>query len=240
VVNISQYPYYSYDHLLDQLMAPIKNHADIQLLFFKRSFSNDTMTFVINTHHREFVLDYYAKNFHKFSFFHGEISLYKSRFYMWDHFNHQPSLHIYKYMRDVYNLAHGLNIIEKHANFCDLFVFATKPGDGYVNNIYINQRDLFINFVQNFYQNFEMILKDISRCKVMMPTQNKKMLRSKSIISPRQNDCGRLLAQGFTSKEIGKILKISPRTVEEYINILKRKSGAKNRAQLIFLLRESI
>nr|WP_248295715.1 helix-turn-helix transcriptional regulator [Legionella pneumophila] len=49
----------------------------------------------------------------------------------------------------------------------------------------------------------------------------------------RQIECAQLLVRGKTAEEIAIILNLSKRTVEHYINILKRKLNAHNKGLLI-------
>ncbi|HEX4044696.1 MAG TPA: LuxR C-terminal-related transcriptional regulator [Gammaproteobacteria bacterium] len=52
-------------------------------------------------------------------------------------------------------------------------------------------------------------------------------------LSPRQLACLNLLTLGKSLKEIARVLNISPRTVETYLNIIKCKLGIQDRANLI-------
>ena len=52
-------------------------------------------------------------------------------------------------------------------------------------------------------------------------------------LTDRQMQCLHLAAQGCTAKEIGKILKISYRTVEKYFELAKDRLGCKNKMHLI-------
>jgi LuxR family quorum-sensing system transcriptional regulator SolR len=55
-------------------------------------------------------------------------------------------------------------------------------------------------------------------------------------LTPRQRDCAKLIISGFTAKEIAAQLNLSFRTVEGYIEILKRKYHARNKAALVATL----
>lgn len=55
-------------------------------------------------------------------------------------------------------------------------------------------------------------------------------------LSKRELDCATLLLHGLTSKEIGSHLSLSYRTIEDYINSLKRKLNARNKSDLIVKL----
>ena len=52
--------------------------------------------------------------------------------------------------------------------------------------------------------------------------------------------CANLLLTGMTQKEIALRLKLSPRTVESYINTLRHKFNCRNRTELIFKLTDII
>lgn len=48
-------------------------------------------------------------------------------------------------------------------------------------------------------------------------------------LTDRQKDCLRLVAQGFTSKEIGRLLDLSPSTVDNHVTSAVQSLGAANR-----------
>lgn len=52
-------------------------------------------------------------------------------------------------------------------------------------------------------------------------------------LSPRHIDCLRLIAQGKTDWEIGKILRLSPATVHEYVEAARCRYGVRTRSQLV-------
>lgn len=54
---------------------------------------------------------------------------------------------------------------------------------------------------------------------------------SVSRLTDRQKDCLRLVAQGFTSKEIGRQLDLSPSTVDNHILLATQALGAASRAE---------
>lgn len=52
-------------------------------------------------------------------------------------------------------------------------------------------------------------------------------------ISKREKECMHYLSQGMTAKKIASILMLSPRTIEFYIENIKKKFNCKNRTELI-------
>ena len=61
--------------------------------------------------------------------------------------------------------------------------------------------------------------------------------RKERDLTPRENEVLRLVAEGWTSKEIAVHLSISPKTVEVFRQNLLRKGGAKNSVQLVLTAR---
>jgi DNA-binding NarL/FixJ family response regulator len=65
-----------------------------------------------------------------------------------------------------------------------------------------------------------------------------KMPRKERGLTPREKEVLRLVAEGWTSKEIGGRLGISPKTVEVFRQNLLRKLSVKNSVQLVLMARE--
>jgi len=53
-------------------------------------------------------------------------------------------------------------------------------------------------------------------------------------LSQRERECVNYMAKGYTAKKIAKELNISNRTVEAYLDNVKRKLRCQNRAELIY------
>lgn len=58
-------------------------------------------------------------------------------------------------------------------------------------------------------------------------------------LTDRQKDCLRLVAQGFTSKEIGRLLDLSPSTVDNHVTAAVQQLGAPNRGAAARALAET-
>jgi DNA-binding CsgD family transcriptional regulator len=52
-------------------------------------------------------------------------------------------------------------------------------------------------------------------------------------VSSREQDCLSLLVAGFSIKEVARMLMLSPRTIESYVNNLRYKTGATSKQELI-------
>lgn len=58
------------------------------------------------------------------------------------------------------------------------------------------------------------------------------------MLTPRQLQVARLIADGYTNEEIASMLGISPRTVKGYSDLIVQRIGAPNRRRIAERLRE--
>ncbi|MBX9804578.1 MAG: LuxR C-terminal-related transcriptional regulator [Alphaproteobacteria bacterium] len=235
-MDISRFPYFSYQDLLDPLLKPINSSANIKFVGFKRGYPNREQ-FII-TGKQYYLINFYSKELYRYGYFENDTRDYESGFHLWDHLPYDRSRYVYQYIRNNYNFAHGLTITQQHEAYCDFFIFTTDSSNGEINNFYINKKNLFEDFIKNFYQNFHQVFDQLDHHKFILPSDSRINKNIIDPLTPRQRECGILMIEGRTTKEIAKTLNISHRTVEEYINILKSKFDAKTRAQLSYDLRQ--
>lgn len=234
MADIKNYPYFSYNHIISQLFAPISNQIDLIPFCFRRSFPNKDRYMICS--HLIWAEEYYSKKFFQYGLFERDPSTYESSYNMWDHLGCDPN-GIYDYFKQLCSFAHGLTVVKQHGNHCDFFLFATPTGDSRMNNFYINHKDLFENYINQFYSTFSTTFQDLARHTINIPGNTIHHKLPLKLLSPRQQDCIDLLSEGLTSKEIAKKLHLSPRTIEEHINILKNRYRAKNRLHLLNIIK---
>ncbi len=235
MIDIKNHPYFSYGHILDVLMKPITDHVDLRFITFDRKFANQTR-FVI-AQDQEAINDYYKQGLYKHGLFETDSTTLESGFHMWDHLPCDPN-GIYEFMKRFHNQAHGLTIIKQHGGYCDFFLFATIPHNSSVNNFYLNRKDLFEQFIEDFYQTLSVEIEILSSHRISVPYRT---MEVESVhLSPRQQECAILMLEGFTTKEIARALDLSPRTVQEYIDIIKDKFDARNRLHLQGMLKKHL
>jgi DNA-binding CsgD family transcriptional regulator len=153
---------------------------------------------------------------------------------------------ILSHAREYYNLSNGITIPFQHPDYLDLCVFATTPTFTQANSLYLNQFDIFKTFYQQFIEAADKIMKKANQHRIIFPEIYNKhhantATASKIIIpdtdlflSSRERDCLKWVARGKTSNEIGIILGISPRTVEEHISNCKTKFKCSKLTSLIY------
>lgn len=235
MIDLSQAPCFSFNHLIDALLVPIRAQADIRTVIFSRRFLNQEK--IIIATNKDTTLDYFAKEFYRYGLFEKDSKIYQSGFHMWDHLLFDPN-GIYRYMRTKHSVAHGLTIVQQHGDYCDFFVFTSAPNNPQINNFYLNHKDLFTRFIADFYNSIAPEMPELLRHKIFVPANTCQSKHDLITLSPRQEECAHLMLDGLTTKEIARSLNLSPRTVQEYIDLMKVKFDARNRLHLQTLLQK--
>lgn len=235
--DVSQKPYFSYNDAIAKLDEPLRRQAGVQLLLFSRKSSDEKKVMISS--YKDHLIDYHAREHYKYGLFEKPQKTHVSGFHMWDHLPYDPN-NLYEYHKRVHAVAHGLTIVRQCGDHTDIFLFATKPGNAQANNFYLNEKEQFNTFINNFYEIMEPAIQGLEKYKVFIPYNTHFYPGPVALLSPRQLDCALLMTEGLTAKEIGKALELSHRTVEEYIEVLKLKFEAKNRLHLIAKLQKHL
>jgi DNA-binding CsgD family transcriptional regulator len=85
----------------------------------------------------------------------------------------------------------------------------------------ISQKNLCTQKIEAFYQNTALTKKSLN--------VGDKLIT----LSKREAECLEGLALGKSMKEIGKLLDLSPRTIEFYLNNIKDKTGIRSKEEII-------
>jgi len=239
MIDITKLPYFfSNNQIIIDLMCPLKSQEEVRFLNMVRKYTNGERFSII--HHAAHTIDWYKNKFYEFSTFENKEELnQQSAIYLWDHTKHtQQSLQIKEYNLREHNIAHGLTIIKKHENYADYFNFSSYAFNKKINNFYVNQIELFNEFISKFYIHMHKTITEVSRHRIVHPSSPQ--IDIAPHLSNRQLECALLLIEGYSSKEIGKQLSLSYRTIDEYINTLILKFKAKNRMHLMKILIETL
>lgn len=157
--------------------------------------------------------------------------------------------------RNMYQMDHTLCIFQKTLTGGEWYFFAAEAENYKALSTYITQIKTIYQFINYFKNEAELLIKKNLEHKIniaqlknlpfdameqtieLLPFKldDKELisLHGNIHISPREKDCLIYLCQGKTIKETAKILGLSPRTIEDYINTLKRKTGCKYKRQLL-------
>lgn len=154
-----------------------------------------------------------------------------------------------------FKIHFNLNIIEKIPNGVEAFGFATRFDDLHAEERLINELSVLRHFMRVFkerYKKLFFLLHDNPinlpshfgskffelPKKALLPLERGIFLRkigcdSYFELTPREMDIVPFLAQGYPSSYISMQLKLSVRTVENYISNIKNKLECKNKIELI-------
>lgn len=147
-----------------------------------------------------------------------------------------------------FNTSNGISIAEKHPEYIEYFCFATTlDNTRIINNFYLNNLDVLKQYGYTFREKAQQLIQNSEKTPIQLLSEKAWQLPSKSheinsplsvLLSNRQAQCADLLLKGMTSKQIGRALDLSPRTIEGYIEDMKIKLQCQNKASLIIRLNE--
>ena len=164
-----------------------------------------------------------------------------------------------------FDIDHAIVFINPAQEFCEFFYFATQSTNYKIVNFYLNQIDLLQRFNNHFKQVAGHLIQKGEEQRIILPPDhipqnqspnelwhfNQKAtspsLQNNDTDAPqwmrltaRERECCQYLAQGMTSKHIGRELDISYRTIEKYVGNIKSKLLCANKSELIALLAKYI
>jgi DNA-binding CsgD family transcriptional regulator len=160
-----------------------------------------------------------------------------------------------------FHYSHGVTIITEMNNYQEVFNIATYPDNHKILDFYLNYQSIIQQMIAYFRHQAKKLIHKFEDKPLIIPTAIKYALSTPPLdklsqeitklinsefssctiqvnniaipLSRREAQCLYLLHQGKTTKEIGKILDISHRTIEIYLNQIRLKITAKNRIELL-------
>lgn len=152
-----------------------------------------------------------------------------------------------------FNMYHGLTLVERFKDSYTMCAFALSDPLTVSMDYYLNQLGVFKHFIDHFQLSQAALIQKVEQNKILLSANrtdhnlNKLLMGSSSnkfklcfnhiyaSLSAREIQCLNGLPLGMTYKEIAHHLKISPRTVESYLQRIKDRFRLKNRKELIQL-----
>ncbi len=159
--------------------------------------------------------------------------------------------------KDHFNHANGFSIVKKHQDCTEFFVFATPNNNQYNFSFYLNNRDALEQFFFYFKDKANSLIKLSSQEKLLIPKSmfgiakpidnNKdKLLQAiqtnkyqlnlngKEItLSKREVETLQQVAEGYSTKEIARILDLSPKTIARHLENIKEKFACNKSTKII-------
>lgn len=232
------------------LSDPLQSYLGISYFAFKRTYHDGSKIYLFN--HPIYYEHWFKNKYFLIGNREAAPSIYHDSYDLWEHL--PDPYNLYQEGAECFNITHGLTITKKHVDHCDFFFFATNRENPQVKKIYFDRREVFDNYCDYFLEAASKQIKIAEKSRISLPFAPKIEVISKEIninkflkeistikrdwtkLTKRELDCAYHLVLGKTNKEIAIILGLSPRTVEEYTNNIKRKMNCKNKAELIATL----
>lgn len=164
----------------------------------------------------------------------------QSGMHLWDGYYYQPATHE---ARIHFNHAHGISIIYKQNDYIEYIDIAASKEQGIITSYYLNQTDMIHQLINDFRERSQGLIKIAEKNVVQLPTiitdgtledlsQNKYSL-AKFNLSTREKQCMEYYFLGKTAKETAEALQLSRRTIEEYLESVKKKLKCRHKRDLI-------
>lgn len=176
--------------------------------------------------------------------------------YLWFNDRQFPGCEtFYKDRARLFHMDHGMVIVRHQKNYLETCCFSGHLAKLPLYNLFMNEKNLFITFMEHFTEGLDRRLLtlleqrvDIADIKSLFgqaPIKSKWLSSEDQtslinacgwkkllLLSLREKECLALLRQGYTYEKIGTELKLSPRTVEHYIDSVKNKLELETRSEL--------
>ncbi len=240
---------------VDEICLPIKE-LGITFFVYLKNFNNGSQINFSND--SVWIENYYKLKLYKDNLFENHPCTYRTGVFVWRHIN---DFQFVKYKQNYSNGINGITIIESQTNDCEFFSFFGNTKDNCLINFYINNLSILKKFTLYFKYMFNDTLKKAEQNKIIIPRswghtmfKEQEMLYrmqdkipelekiideglSKNVnhykLSRREKEIINQIGCGKTSKEIGKFLGISNRTVEKHLENIKLKFNCNARAKII-------
>ena len=141
-----------------------------------------------------------------------------------------------------FGYGNGITLCEQRQGFKELYSFYARADNTHINDFYLRHLDFLEKFKKMFVEKGQRLIRQADQYRFILPEryhtpENPTTALPKSLQhifnqedqecletpTPREIECLSLFSKGFSSKEIGGLLGISQRTVENYIANLKSK-----------------
>lgn len=144
-------------------------------------------------------------------------------------------------MKEYFNISHAFDIFEVDNGYVDVCCFATSADNNEIINYFFNNIEYLKDFLSHFKKEASTLISSMDDNRLQLPDKMRLNFNSTvrapadktRVLSHQQKQCLSCLMQGMTIKEIANYLKLSPRTVEHYIDAIKSKLHCSSRSKLI-------
>lgn len=178
------------------------------------------------------------------------LNLFETHHYTWIHDLTDP---LYAGLKE-YNIWNGLSVYKRYKNYTELIGFGSTKENCNVLDFYQSNPEVINQFIFFFKEQIQDILKDCEN--YLFPITTPETVKQKenkiqnflneikvrryfidnnftTYLTQREADSLKMIAKGKTIKETARVLSISPRTVEDYLENIKIKFEAYSKEDLL-------
>jgi len=173
-----------------------------------------------------------------------------------------PENQVWREGRDKFGYGQGVTLCEEHEGFREVISFYARADNDAINHFYINHTDQLKKLKQYFVAEASELIQEVenkknARSPLILLENHTRSNESKVItpvvlderqtvcvlhknthlpiqLSAQQGRCLVYLTQGKSSKEIAGAMGLSPRTVDYYLDIIRKQLGCRSSKDLIF------
>lgn len=234
---------------INTLIQPLVKHFGLDSFVYQKNFDDGSEIRLSNQ--PKWMEFFYTNELYKSSIFEPLAGEFKRQFFLWT--NLQQHKIVLDYAAQ-HGIRHGITMIDRVDDGYEFFFFGSTLIDGTMVNKYIPHLDMLEKFTIYFKEKASDLIKRAFEERLIIA--NKDLATQGGIIvesidrtaflqdimplklTLRELECAKLLFKGYTAKMIANELNISFRTVEDYINKLKIKSGTTHKNELITFLEQ--
>ena len=145
-------------------------------------------------------------------------------------------------------VTHQISFGYRYKDYTSIIAFGSSSYATGFHNFCMQHLAVFRQFIEYFEQEAHSLLEKVKAQAIStLDTPQKSVFRTENFmgydflnkrqinlqLSPREIECLQKLTEGKSMKEAARVLSLSPRTVENYINNLKLKFNTQNTSQLL-------
>lgn len=213
-------------------------------------------------------LEHFFKNaYYNIGNFSSKYSTLDSGILLW---NALPPDGVIKVAREDFNIDNGITIIDREQKYIDFYLFASNKDNYAINNFYLNNIDILKHFINFYKEQTVSLIKTCIPDKPESPlplahnyknsnypflpkqlvtefyneTKIKRYLISyndlQTDLPAKQYQLLTLLLKGLSIKETARLLNITPKTCQIYIDNIKARFNCLTKQQLLKFFRDKI
>ena len=184
-----------------EICKPLKEHFGVTFFDFARNYYDGSHIYLSTT--PEVTTYLFEKKYHQQALSFKHPDKYEFEYALWDglddrYSGYQLSLDI----KELFDIAHGFTIVEKHKEYVDVFSFASTFANENINGTYFSYLQNFKHFIMYFRDKTELLISSAEKQKFYSPYSTSILGISDDMLIQRKNQ---KLTSFFNQTQIKKL-----------------------------------